>query len=298
LDCLQVVLDKGQREDWFGSNFIVIFSLISVVSLVLLVIRELTCRDPIVDLPLLRNRGFFASSIVMLAVGFILFGTTQLLPQLVQEVYGYTATQAGLVITPGGIGVMLLMPIVGLLLRKVQPRWLIAFGWIVECVALFHLSGFTTDANFAKFVWARIFQAAGIAFLFVPVTTVAYVGLPPGKNNNASALINLARNLGGSFGISWAQTCLARRSQFHQLRLVEHITPYDMSYRLAISHLQKALPPHSGQAPLAAFNLALQRQVGMLSYLDIFYLLAWAALLITPIVFLLRKAEPGAVAMH
>jgi len=298
LGCLQVVLDKGQREDWFGSNFIVFFSVVSGVSLVAMVVWELTCRDPIVDLPLLKNRGFLAANIVMLAVGFILFGTTQLLPQLVQEIYGYTATQAGLVITPGGIGVMMLMPIVGLLLRKVQPRTLIAFGWIVECLALLHLSHFTTDVNFGRFVWARIFQAAGIAFLFVPVTTAAYVGLPPGKNNNASALINLSRNLGGSFGISWVQTWLARRSQLHQVRLSEHLTPYDATYQRAISHIQHALPGHSGQAPLAALNLSLQRQVGMLSYMDIFYVLAWAALLIAPVAFLLRKSKPGAVAMH
>ncbi len=159
LGCLQVVLDKGQREDWFGSNFIVFFSVVSAASLVAMVVWELTRRDPIVDLRLLGNRGFAAANIVMLAVGFILFSTTQLLPQMVQEIFGYTATQAGLVITPGGIGVIILMPIVGLLLRKVQPRTLIAFGWIVECLALLHLSHFTSDVNFGRFVWGANFSS-------------------------------------------------------------------------------------------------------------------------------------------
>ncbi|HEY2759797.1 MAG TPA: hypothetical protein VGI75_03620, partial [Pirellulales bacterium] len=173
-----------------------------------------------------------------------------------------------------------------------------AVGWIIEAIALFHMSGFTTDVNFAHFVWARVLQAAGIAFLFVPVTTVAYVGLPPGKNNNASALINLSRNLGGSFGISWAQTWLARRMQFHQVRMVEHLTPYDYPYRQALNHIQQNIPG-SADRRLAALNSAMQQQVGMLSYLDIFYTLAWAALLITPIVFLLRKMPKGvAPAMH
>jgi DHA2 family multidrug resistance protein len=190
------------------------------------------------------------------------------------------------------------MPLVGWSLTKVQPRLLIAFGWIIECVALLHLSNFTTDVNFATFVWARVLQAAGIAFLFVPVTTVAYVGLPAGKNNNASALINLSRNLGGSIGISWAQTWLARRSQFHQARLVEHLTPYDFAYRQAMRHLQQMAPPGSHK-PLAMLNMQLQQQVSMLSYLDIFHLLALATLVIVPFAFLLRKLPQGTgAAMH
>ena len=214
LGSLQVVLDKGQRDDWFGSAFIVWFSIISAVSLILLVLWELTIPNPIVDLPLLKNRSFMAANIVMLSVGFILFGTTQLLPQLVQEVFGYTATQAGLVITPGGIAVLFLMPVVGWGLKVIRPSYWVALGWIIEGLALFHMSSFTTQVSFSHFVWARIFQASGIAFLFVPVTTAAYVGLPPGKNNNASALINLSRNLGGSIGISWVQTWLRGAASF------------------------------------------------------------------------------------
>jgi MFS transporter, DHA2 family, multidrug resistance protein len=148
----------------------------------------------------------------------------------------------------------------------------------------------------ATLTWDRIFQASGIAFLFVPISTVAYVGIPPGKTNDASALINLFRNLGGSVGISLAQTMLARRSQFHQARLVEHLTPYDLPHRHALQHLHHILPPtHS---PLAALNQSLQQQVGMLSYLDVFHVMALTAVVVFALVFLLGKTEPGQAGAH
>ena len=242
LGTLQIVLDKGQRDDWFGSNFIVTLSVISAIALTALVVWEMIRPEPIVDLPLLKNRGFAASFVLMFALGFVLFGTTQLLPQMVQDVLGYTATEAGLVITPGGFAVMAMMPLVGLLLKKVQARTLIAFGLIVEAVSLFNYSGLNSLVAFGNVAWGRVVQAAGIAFLFVPISTVAYLNLPAGKNNSASALVNLARNLGGSFGISFGTTMLARRSQFHQTRLVSHLTPYDAAYRQATEQLTRLAP--------------------------------------------------------
>jgi DHA2 family multidrug resistance protein len=297
LGCLQVVLDKGERDDWFGSHFIVAFSVISAVALVALVVWELMRDDPIVDLPLLADRGFLVSNLVMLAMGFILFGTTQLLPQMVQDVMGYTATYAGLVITPGGFAVMLLMPIIGLLLKVIQPRTLIAFGLLVEAFALFRLSGLNADVAFSDVMWCRVIQAAGIAFLFVPVSTAAYIGLPPGKNNNASALINLSRNLGGSVGISVVQTLLARRSQFHQTRMIEILTPYDWTYQQLLGDIERATG-NRAESSLAMLYEMVQRQVTMLAYIDIFYVLGWAALLMVPLTALLRKAPPGQTAMH
>jgi DHA2 family multidrug resistance protein len=297
LGCLQVVLDKGQREDWFESNFINGFAAVSVAALVVLVVWELTRADPIVDLRLFKNTGFAAANVGMLAVGFILFGTTQLLPQLVQDLFGYTATLAGLVITPGGVAVMILMPVVGLLLRRVQPRVLIGIGLLIEAAALEYMSGIDTNVSYSHLMWTRVFQASGIAFLFVPITTVAYVGMPAGKSNEASAMINLMRNLGGSFGISLTQTMLARRQQFHQLRLVEHLTPYDDAYRQALPRLAEVLTgsPTIGPdpRPYAALNAAVQQQAAMMSYIDIFHVLAWVALLLLPIVFLLPKMKPG-----
>lgn len=299
LGCLQIVLDKGQREDWFASTFILSFTVIAAVALTALIVRELTHDDPVVDLPLLKDKNFLAANLLMFAMGFILFGTTQLLPQLVQSLLGYTATSAGLVITPGGFAVMALMPVTGYLLGKLQPRTLIVLGLLIEAFALYHMSQLSLQMAYSDVMWARVLQSSGLSFLFVPITTVAYAGLPPGKNNNASALINLMRNLGGSFGISLAQTWLARRTQFHQARLVDHITPYDLQYQQTLQQLTTTLT-HRGAAALQTTRQAVgviystvQEQAMMMSYLDIFYLLAWGALLMLLLVFLLRKVEPG-----
>jgi DHA2 family multidrug resistance protein len=299
LGCLQVVLDKGQREDWFASTFIISFTVIAAVALLMLIVRELTHEDHIVDLPLLKDRNFLAANLVMFALGFILFGTTQLLPQLVQSLLGYTATIAGLVLTPGGFVIMALMPVVGFLVGTVQPRTLIALGLLIEAFALYQMSQLSLQISFLDVASVRIIQASGLAFLFVPITTVAYVGLPPGKNNNASALINLMRNMGGSFGISLAQTWLARRTQFHQARMVSHITPYNPQYQRTLQQITRSLT-HTGAAAARTSRQAVgviygtvQQQATMMSYLDIFYLLAWAALLMILLVFLLRKVKPG-----
>jgi DHA2 family multidrug resistance protein len=290
LGTLQVLLDKGEQDDWFGSNFIVTMAIISGVALVMLVIWELSRDEPIVDLPLMKRSSFLASNVMMFAVGFILFSTTQLLPQLVQEILGYTATLAGLVITPGGFAVMLMMPVVGFLLRTVQPRTLIAFGFIVEAVAMYGMTGFNAQEDFSHVAWARILQAAGIAFLFVPISTVAYVGLPRGKNNDASALINLSRNIGGSFGISLAQTMLARRSQFHQSILVSHLTPYDSAYLDALDRFGGSIGDPSANAIISRL---VDQQARMLSYLDIFHVLFIVSLLLVPLTLVLQKVKPG-----
>lgn len=298
LGCLQVVLDKGQREDWFQSEFIILFSIASVVALVALVPWELTRKSPIVDLRLFGDRGFGAASAVMFAVGFVLFSTTQLLPQLVQGLMGYDATAAGLVLTPGGFAVMVLMPFVGFLLGKVQPRTLIALGLVIEAASTYHMTGMSLQMSYAHVAWARVFQAAGVAFLFVPVTSVAYVGVPPGKSAEASALINLMRNLGGSFGISLATTLLARRSQHHQSRLAEHLTPYDEPFRRALQNLSGVLDPatdpEAQRRACATVYQELQRQAAMLAYLDIFHVLALTAVALLPVVLLLKKVAPGA----
>jgi DHA2 family multidrug resistance protein len=297
LGCLQVVLDKGERDDWFGSTFITTFAILSVVSLVLLIPWELTRDDPIVDLRLFADRGFAAACVVMFALGFILFGTTQLLPQFTQDLLGYTATLAGEVLTPGGFAVMILMPLVGVLLKKVQPRALIAFGLAAEGAALYHMSNFTPQISYTHAAWARVFQASAIAFLFVPITTVAYAGLSPEKNNHASALLNLMRNLGGSFGISACQTALAEWAQWHQYRLVEHLTPYAPVYQQRLPQIAKAVGAGPGdRRTFQALYQQVQQQVAMLTYVDIFFTLAWTSLGMVGLVFLLKKVKPGAAA--
>jgi DHA2 family multidrug resistance protein len=282
-----VVLDKGQEDDWFHSDFILGFALVSGLSLLFLVIWELNQEDPIVDLPLARHRNFGAAMIVMFVTGFILISTTQMLPQFLQTMMGYTATKAGLALTAGGLFTFLMMPVVGALLRKIQPRNLIAFGLAVECLACLYLRGFNTEINFGHAALGRIFQAVGLPFLFVPITTVSYAGLPPAKSGNASALINTMRNLGGSFGISLAVTVLARRGQFHHARLAEQVTPFSPAY-------------HSGRfGSLAMIDRLVQQQAQMWSYVDVFTVLAILAGLTVPVAFILRRLKPEqAAAAH
>ena len=294
LDTLQVVLDKGEEDDWFGSTFITVFAVISAVSFMIFIPWELTREEPIVDLTLFGNRGFASASLVMFAVGFILLSTTQVIPELTQNLLGYDATLAGLLLTPGGFAILCLIPFVGFLLGHVQPRWLIAFGLIIEAAACYHLSGITLQVSFNHLMWGRIYQAAGLAFLFTPITTVAYVGIPADKTNQASALINLMRNLGGSFGISLVQTARVEWSQWHQARLVEHLTPYDRAYQQAIPRLAAAT--HAGPDNMAAYQALynqLVQQATMLTYVDIFYVLGIGAGLMVPLVFLLKSVKPG-----
>jgi DHA2 family multidrug resistance protein len=286
LGCLQVVLDKGQEDDWLHSDFILGFALVSALSLIGLVVWELNHEDPIVDLPLARHRNFGAAMIVMFVTGFILISTTQMLPQFLQTMMGYSATKAGLALTAGGLATLVMMPVVGALLRQIQPRYLIAFGLAVECLACLYLRGFNSEINFGHAALGRIFQAFGLPFLFVPITTVSYAGLPPNKSGNASALINTMRNLGGSFGISVAVTVLARRGQFHHARLAEAVTPFAASYR-------------SGRfGSLAMIDHLVQRQAQMWSYLDVFTLLAIIAALTVPVAFILQRIKPGQAAGH
>ena len=279
LACLQVVLDKGTEDDWFASDFILVFAIISAMSLTALVIWEMNHDDPIVDLPLLKNRNFAASMIVMFVTGLILISTTQMLPQFLQSIMGYTALKAGLALTAGGCATLIFMPVCALLMKKIQPRYLIAFGLLVEGLACLYLRGFDTDINFGHAAFGRVFQGAGLPFLFVPITTVSYVGIPPAKSNNASALVNTMRNLGGSVGISIAVGLLAHRLQFHHARLAGTATIFSGARR--------------GMGSLVAFGSVLERQAEMLSYIDVFMFLAVLAMVAIPFVFLLRNVKPG-----
>jgi MFS transporter, DHA2 family, multidrug resistance protein len=299
LGSLQVVLDKGQEDDWLSSNFILIFATLAAIGIIGAIIWEFTTPDPIVDLPLLKNLNFGFNNLVMFAVGFILFGTTQLLPQYTQTLLGYTATKAGLVISPGGFAVMAMMPIVGYLVTHYQPKWLIAFGMLVEGCSLIFMTNFDTQSSFMTIAIARCFQAAGLAFLFVPINTAAYNGLPKGKTNNASALINLARNLGGSFGVSLANTMLIRRAQFHQNRLLSTSVFNDTSYQQTIHSITHTLsqrglnPVVAAQRAVAVLYESVQAQASMLSYIDVFKTLGVAAFFMIGLALFLRRIPQG-----
>ncbi|HEX5080068.1 MAG TPA: DHA2 family efflux MFS transporter permease subunit [Geminicoccaceae bacterium] len=299
LGALQVVLDRGQQDDWFSSSFITAFAVASGLGIVFFVVWELFQRDPIVDIRLLGERNFAIANILMLMLGFILLGSTVLIPQLVQTLFGYTATEAGLVISPGGFAIMLLLPVVGRLVGTVDVRFLIATGLVISSAALYHLGSFSLQADYSAFMWARIYQTLGLAFLFIPINTVAFVGLPRGKTSLGSAIINLSRNIGGSFGISLAVTVLARESQRHQHYLVEHVTPTDPAYLARVDQLSRLLE-QKGHAADAALRIAqalvyrtVQDHASMLAYLDDFRLLALVFILLVPLVFFLQKPGGG-----
>lgn len=297
---LQVVLDKGEREDWLSSHFILVLSILVAVSLVLFVIRELRTHDPIVDLRLLKNRNFAVANVLMFMLGFVLLASTQLIPQFVQVSLGYTATQAGMVLSPGGLFLIVLMPIMGKLVTRVDTRLLIGFGLTLSGLALLYMTNFDLDVTYGIVAMSRLVQAAGLAFLFIPINVSAYVGIPPEKNNMATALVNLSRNLGGSVGISLVQTIFARRAQFHQSILTEGITAFSDKTQALLNGLAARLPGGSTadsahQAQAALYRLV-QQQAVMLSFIDTFKMLAILFLALVPIVFLIRRGTPGGAA--
>jgi MFS transporter, DHA2 family, multidrug resistance protein len=302
---MQVVLDKGQRDDWFGSHFIVTMTTICVVSLIAMIFWEWRHKDPIVDLRLFRERSFAIGNLLMFMVGFALLSSTVLIPLFLQTILGYTAQDAGLALMPGGFAILLSMPLVGFLLGRFEPRRLLLFGLPMLSFALFHMTRFDTEVDFRTVATARIFQAIGLAFLFVPINTAAYGAIPKGKNNAASGLINLARNIGGSVGISFVTTMLARRAQFHQTNLVEHVNAGNGRLQAVLSSTTHVLIGHGSsahQAARQAYGLVagmVDQQSTMLAYIDNFWLLGVAVLIMIPLVFLIKKVQPGGtIAVH
>ena len=299
LGSLQYVLDRGQEKDWFGSSAITIAAIAAVVGLVSFVFWELHQETPLTDLRLLKNPNFAMSNVLMFMMGFVLLGSTQLIPQYVQTLLGYTATEAGEVISPGGFAIILLMPVVGRMISRVNPRGLIVFGLVASAAALYHMTSFNLQVDYWTVALARIFQAAGLAFLFIPITTIAYVGVPREKNNNASAIINLSRNLGGSVGIALLTAFLARREQYHRSMLIDRIAAGDPRYNAvagAIKQHMTNLGGTAGQAlhlAQAEIGAMVARQAAMLSYIDDFLLLAIAFALLIPLVFLTRPPRPS-----
>lgn len=302
LGALEFVLDEGQRNDWFGSNMILSFALLAAFCLLALIPWELSRDDPIVDIRLLGTRQFGACAVVMLGTFAVLISTTQLLPQLLQTEVGYTAMLAGLALSPGGIATMMLMPVAGRLVSVVQPKYLIMFGAAVAALSMWHMTGLTGDISYGYAALARIYLAIGLPFLFLPVTTASYDGVPPEKTNQASALINVARNIGGSIGVAVAQTLLAQRQQFHQSRLIEHAAPSDLGYQQTIDAMTRYFQAQGSNANDAASQAVawvgktLQQQVDFLAYIDVFWTLAIIAALLIPIAATLRSIDLGAPA--
>jgi DHA2 family multidrug resistance protein len=293
--CLEVVLDRGQTEDWFESNFIGFFFAVAMAALLFAILWEWRHPDPVVEIRLLGDRNFALANIFYFIFGFTLYGSTVLIPQMLQRLYGYTATDAGLVLGPGAFVIVMLAPVVVRILPKIGVKRLVGFGYFVFALAMWYYASFTLNTDYRHEAWARALQGLGIATLFVPVSQLAYSNLPKHKNNKASSLTNLFRNQGGSFGIAFVTTLLARRTQYHQSVLVAHSTPLDERYRQLLANLTNYFGTrgfsHADAAVHAqaqAFSL-LERQATFLGFLDCFTALGWFVVLGVPFVFLIRR---------
>ena len=298
LGSLEIVLDEGQRKDWLSSNYIVTFAILTAVCLVGVVIWELRQKQPVIDFHVLKERNFALATGSMLVLGFVLYGSTMLLPLFLQTLLGYTAMLSGMVLSPGGIAVCVAMPVVGMLLRRYQARWLVIFGVAVSAAGLMAMSRFTLQLDYATAVRTRIVQSFGLAFLFVPISTVAFMRIPRERMNYATGLFNLARNIGGSSGIAATTTMLARRAQYHQSVLVSHLTPYDPAYRDALAKAALALQAGGSSGTDAAAQAqgmiygTLLKQSSMLAFADAFWVMGMLFLVIIPLMFLIRKVPP------
>ncbi|HXX03889.1 MAG TPA: DHA2 family efflux MFS transporter permease subunit [Xanthobacteraceae bacterium] len=296
---LEIVLDRGQIDDWFSSTTIVTFATISACSLIFFIPWELTRDDPIVDLRLLFQRQFGMAFIAMLAVGAVLFGSNQITPQLMQTNFPYTAMLSGLAMMPGGLAMLLMMPLAGQIIPRLQPKYWLAIGFSLVALAMWYSTSLVPDASFGYFAMMRVYQTVGMPFLFIPINSVAYSGLPAQKTNEASALVNVARNLGGSIGVSLANTELVQRSQFHQARLVENAVPSSPVFQSTMHHLTQYFSQFSSSAAgaqaraIGYVGQTIADQAALMGYIDIFYTWAVVAALLVPAVLLLiRRVAP------
>ena len=297
--CLEVVLDRGQLEDWLESSFIMGFLAIAVVAIIAAIIWELRHDDPVIELALLKERNFAIANGVYFLIGFVLFGSTVLIPQMLQSVYGYTATNAGLVLGPGAMVIVVMAPLVVRMVRQIPASVMIAFGFTVLGLSMWYYCSFNLASDYAHEAWARAVQGFGLAFLFVPTSQLAYSYLPKNKNNKASSLTNLFRNWGGSFGVAFVTTMAARRAQYHQSVLVGHITNFDASFNTTLAGITNHLVDYGYSAADGTMSALrqvyglLHQQAAMLAFLDCFWFLGVAAFAGPVLALFIRKFRIG-----
>jgi DHA2 family multidrug resistance protein len=309
---LEFVLDKGQEDDWFGSRIITFFIIACVSALVTLVFWELRQlrkgHRPILNLTLFKRKIFAISFLFMFVLGFALYGTTVLIPQFVQSLLGYTAELAGFAMSPGGLMTMIMMPVVGLLIGKIDARYLMGFGFGIVGIALLAMHHMDLYSSYSSIALLRVFQASGLAFLFIPINTIAYTGVPQTQNNDVSGLTNLARNIGGSCGTAFVATMLTRRSQAHEATMIRELIPSSLAFQERIHALGQifvtnGLAPNitaAGHMAQAYIYQQMTRQAAMLAYLDIIAMLSIGCFLMLPMVLLVGKIKKpsGDTPMH
>jgi DHA2 family multidrug resistance protein len=306
LGCLEVVFDKGQEADWFHSTYIAVFAAVSLVAIVCFIVWEWHEEHPVVNLRLFKNRNFAAANVMMFVLGASLYGTTVLLPQFLQVLMGYTAERSGNALSLGALVVIGMLPFVGFAVSRLDARYLVATGFTLLSLSLFYMSGHLhTEIDFATAAKLRVYQSVGLAFLFVPINTLVYVGVPMEQNNQVSAMVNLFRNVGGSFGIAFVTTLIARRSQFHQNRLVSHLPRTSVQLMDRLQQITRGLVAQgSSQAEAARQALGavygtVLRQAATLAFVDAVWVFAIICLLMTPLVFIMRRPpQHGAAVGH
>ena len=310
---LEFLLDKGQEDDWFGSHVIGFFFVLCVASLITLIFWELyqlrIKNRPILNLTLFKRKTFTIPFLLMFVLGFSLYGTTVLIPQMVQTLLGYTATLAGFVISPGGVCIILMMPIVGFLIGKVDPRWLICYGFFILATSMLLMHTLSLDSSFKYIMWVRVYQASGLAFLFIPINTISYTGVARSENNDVAGLTNLARNIGGSVGTAFVATMLTRGSQRHEAYMIRNLGPGNPAFTDQVNRLKPLFQGGARsagqtfgagrgaggiQAAQAFIYNQLHQQSAMLAYMDIVSFLAIFCALMIPLVLLVGKIKPAA----
>ncbi len=308
--CLEFFLDKGQEKDWFGDPMITTAAIIAAVLLITFVIWEWRHPDPIVDLRLLQNRNFGTAVFLQLILGMVLFGSTVLIPQYLQSLLGYTAERAGMALSPAGFVMMIMMLVAGRSLGKLDPRLMVSIGYFAVAAGLFNLTRLSLDSSFGQVTLWRALQVVGLPFVFIPISTLNYVGVPRSKSNQISSLSNFARNLGGSAGTALLTTFLARTAQTHQTQLAANVVPGSLPYQhymVGVASALRSTGMSATQATQSAIGVAYQqmlRQASMLSYQNAFALLAASIFCLIPLPFVMRlpakaeKPSPEEVAAH
>jgi DHA2 family multidrug resistance protein len=295
LGSLQMVLDKGQLEDWFNSDFIVLFSVVGVASIVFFVFWELRQKNPVLDLRIFKDASFATGNAVLFVGFFSFFGSIVLLPIYLQTLLGYTAYDAGLVLGPAGAISIVILPLVGKATERIDSRFLLGTGLLISAYALYYMSGFNLQIDFETAVMSRVIQGLGMPFFFVSLSFVTMAYVPKERMNNASAIFNLLRNMGGSFGVAFVTTVLARRAQFHQHRLVDHLTPYDPRLSIPFNDLKDYLSTKLGtfgdqtQIAGAVIYRGLQREAASLAFNDAFFMQALLFLGLLGLLWIIRK---------
>lgn len=289
LGCLEVTLSKGENKDWFQSSMIRGFATMSALGLVAMTLWELRRKNPVVDVRLFKNHVYGASCTVMFCGMMVLFGSTTLLPMLLQSVHGYTAFTSGLAMSPGGLASAAGMVIVGILSRKVQLRWLVAFGLVTQVGSLLLMMGFTPNLTFEHAVWTRIAQSIGMGCIFIPVTTLSYEGLKGSQTNSATVLLNISRNVGGSFGIAITNSWLARGIQTYHSQLSENITPYNP---IAMQYYENFRSTLGDQGAVMALDGMVNQQAAVMAFNHVFFLSAVVCAFVLLLVPILPKNDP------